>query len=397
MIRLVSSRLSATRDDGAIAIIVAICAVFLIGLSAFAVDFGNAFAVKRQLSVSADASAIAAARAVSAAVPPGKACDAAALQPVAQNAANLANSQNDSSGESTVSSVTVTCDSNGVTVKVDNQRQLQPIFGGLFGATRYEPAGTASAQLYVPGVAYGMRPIAACMATVIANYRPTATPPAATPFLVYVSKASAVCGTTTPGAWGFTNFLDQGAYGTFNSSTAQAYYPDETCAGGSPSSGADAGCQAAWTRDGYGGPVYFPNQALGGDTGLAGNTGLANSSSWKSGFDGLVDQIILLPVADRYNDQPGVDRLDVTGVLALRVCSVSRGGTVTQGVSSECSASRVPTLDPDLTSWTTLKNNEAAIWGIPVDYVTSGVSDPRANCFGRATCDFGVRAVRLFK
>ncbi len=51
-------------DEGAIAIIVALLSLVLIGMAAFAVDFGNAYAVKRQLSVSADASALDAARAV---------------------------------------------------------------------------------------------------------------------------------------------------------------------------------------------------------------------------------------------------------------------------------------------------------------------------------------------
>ena len=53
-----------TEDTGAIAVVVAILSTLLLLMAAFAVDLGNAYAVKRQLSVAADAAALDAARAV---------------------------------------------------------------------------------------------------------------------------------------------------------------------------------------------------------------------------------------------------------------------------------------------------------------------------------------------
>ena len=144
--------------------------------------------------------------------------------------------------------------------------------------------------------------------------------------------------------------------------------------------------------------MWFPNNAVGGDTGLGGNTGLSNASAWRTAMRSLVDQIILLPVADAYSSQPGIDRLNLLGVVAVRVCSVNLGGTVTQGTASECAGRRVPTANPDLATWTGYKNNEGGLWAVPTNYVTSGVADPSSVCsIANADCDYGTRAVRLFR
>lgn len=383
-------------DDGAIAVIVAILAVLLLGMAAFALDFGNAYSVKRQLSVAADSAALAAARAANASIPVGGNCSESALQAVARAAAVTANSQNDRSGQSSVTSVAVDCSGGTLTVTVANERSLETIFGSLFGADGYTVARQASAQLYVPGAASGLRPIGACQATLLANYQPAAG--VANPFLVFVSKDQAVCGTTPAGNWGFTNFLDQGSFGTYNDPGDPAYNPEETCTSGNPSAGGQAGCQSLWTDIGYSGPVYFPNTLTSPGPGLAGNTGFSNSSAWRSALDGLVDDIILLPVADRFSGNGSNARLNVTGIVTLRVCSVNRGGTVRQGTSTDCAGRRVPTTNPDLATWQGLKNNEAALWAIPTDYVTSGVTNPRSDCrLGQSGCDFGTRAVRLYR
>lgn len=386
-------------ERGAAAILLALLAVVLIGMAAFAVDLGFAYSTKRQLSVAADAAALAAARQVNAALPVGTACNSTVLQPIAQSAAVLANSQNDRVGGSTVTSVSVDCSNDDVQVTVTNEKVVDAIFGPVLGVSNYRPSRSATAQLFVPQAAYGLRPIAACYQTVIDNYKPSATPPVINPFVVWVSKDSAVCGTATAGQWGFTNFLEQGGFGEYDQSGTPAYNPDPQCNAGNTSAGANAGCQTEWTADGYGGPVWFPNNAIGGDTGLGGNTGLANSSDWRNAFDGLVDEVIQLPVADRYSEQSGIDRFNVLGVVSVRVCSANRGGTVVQGTSAECAASRVPTAT-QVPDWYTLNNNEGGLWVIPVDFATSGVAGPRTGCMATpppAGCDLGTRAIALYR
>jgi hypothetical protein len=389
---------------GAVAVIVGVLATLIIGIAAFAVDLGIVYASKRQLSVAADASALAAARDLNSAIPPGTVCSpatATALTAQAQAAAALANTQNDRAGGSTVQSVVVACTTDDFKVTVTNTRTSQAVFGRILGVNDFRPTGTATAQLFVPSVGVGLRPIAACYGTVEANYS------AKTPFVVWIDKESAVCGTAASGEWGFTNFLDQGAYGEYDDSSKPAYFPEEGCANGNANSGGKAGCQEDWTRTGYEGPVTIPNlvtSPTSDNTGLAGNSGLAKSSGWRDAAESLVGQTIQLPVADTFS---GKKRLNVLGVVTVRVCSAKigkGGGSVTTVTPTPAGCSgRVQPTALQVPEWAndTFKNNEAALWVVPTDFVTSGVfGGPRAGCFGPtppAGCQFGTRAVRLFQ
>ena len=92
-------------ESGAVAVMVALWAVILIGMAAIAVDLGNAYAVKRKLSVAADAAALASARDVGQIViDKVSGCTANRLVPetaqveaetIAQATADLVNSNND--------------------------------------------------------------------------------------------------------------------------------------------------------------------------------------------------------------------------------------------------------------------------------------------------------------
>ena len=101
-IRFLSSRQRAP-ETGAIAIIVSLLMVALLIFAAFAVDIGNAYANSRQLSVAADAAAIAAARAVGEVAPNGVSCaDALAAideQQIAADAADELNTKNNRANE----------------------------------------------------------------------------------------------------------------------------------------------------------------------------------------------------------------------------------------------------------------------------------------------------------
>jgi hypothetical protein len=396
------------KEQGAISVLVLVLLLVFVGFLAVVIDIGVAYATKRQLSVAADAAAVAAARAVSQALPPGAPCNASSLQSVASTAANRVNTQNDLNAASNVSSVTVTCPAGGVgdeiQVTVRNQEQVRAIFADTLGFAAFNPPGAAVARIFVPNaVATGLRPIAACAPRV--QYSTSN----GEPLLVEISKETAVCGTSTGGQWGYTNFLNQGTlFGNANISTAPAYYPDETCYGGNVNSGANAPCQEKWIEQGYAGPVYFPNPAIQGtNDGLAANTGFVSSVSDE--LEGLVGQDIQLPVATRFVDNSGTDRFDITGVVTARVCSVRLGpaaSAITQGPNSGPCQNLVtptaafPTNEPGLylTRWETMKNNEALLWVVPVKYETSGVvGGVRPGCIGNASCDLGTRAVQLYK
>jgi hypothetical protein len=378
-------------DDGAVAVLVAVLAIVLFVMAAFAVDVGNAYAIKRQLSVSADAASLSAAQAVNNLLPVGRGCYAPDLTAAATTAATTTNAQNDRSGKASVASVVVSCTTHGVEVTVTNSRTAPTIFGGVLGVGSITPSGSATALVAVPTVATGLRPIAACATTVV----DATTSSPMKQFVVYISKDSAVCGTSGTGQWGFTNFLDQGSFGLFNHAGDAAYYPGETCAGGNANSGGNAGCQSDWVDNGYGGPVTIPNLAVSAATGLSGNTGLANSSAYRTAMQGLVGQVIQLPVATAYTNR---DRLNTVGVTTVLVCSVNLGGSVYSS-GSPCTPMLPPLTDPEYTSWNSLKNNEGAIYVKPVGYSTSGVfGGPSTACqIGNTACDFGSRTVVLYK
>ena len=194
------------RDEGAVAVIVAILSTILVLMAAFAVDLANAYAVKRQLSVAADAAALDAARAVATAesgglpiLGGGKGCSTwtsaqrSAAQSAAQTAANATNASNDLSGESTVDKVTVVCPvgDERVEVTVENSRDLPVFFGGVANATGYDPKRSATAAV-VPRLAIGgLRPYGACNTVV----QEAAAAPGET-FVMDLDNKIGICNTT---------------------------------------------------------------------------------------------------------------------------------------------------------------------------------------------------------
>jgi Flp pilus assembly protein TadG len=407
--RVLQLRNAARSDDGAVAVFVAILALLLIGLSAFAVDLGSAYAVKRQLSVAADAAALDAGAAVNAALPAGAGCTPSVLtqigaQSKAEAAANTTNAGNDNSGKSVIDSVTVRCQGGVVEVDVVNSRTIPSIFGGIFGVDRQVPRRAATSQVFVPSVGVGLRPFAACQDDLSGsngvitrlNANVGAVPAYGDYFVVWISRTQKVCNSNASGQWGFTNFLDQGQFGEFNDSGTIAYNPGATCAGGNANSGGNAGCQAVWVEDGYNGGVAIPNPASGGNTGLDANSGLANSSDYRDALDALVGQVIQIPVATDYVGS----RFNVTGIVSVKVCAVKQSpGSIETGDCYAPDGTSNPLTGNDLNPWTGFKNNEGALQVQFVGFSTSSYAppNPNADCLADPTCDFGSRAVVLYR
>ena len=397
-------------DDGAVAVFVAILSVLLLGLAAFAVDLGSAYAAKRQLSVAADAAALDAANAVNAAIPAGAGCSPAVLASVgaqakATAAATTTNGGNDKTNSASIESVDIACNANrSVEVTVVNSREIPSTFGSVLGVSKQVPRRTATASIYVPTIATGLRPFAACSDDLVGangviaklNAIVGAVPQYGSHFVVWISKDQSVCGASPGGQWGFANFLDQGAYGDFNDVGSPAYNPASTCGGGSPSSGGNAGCQSEWVDVGYNGGVTIPNLAVGGNTGLSGNSGLANSAAYRDALDALVGDVIQLPVATSYAN----GNLNVTGVVSARVCAVKQSpGSITSGSCYAPVGATNPLTGKNLNPWAGFKNNEGALQVEFVGYSVSSVAAPNASgcALNDKTCDFGTRAVTLYK
>jgi Flp pilus assembly protein TadG len=379
------------------AVIIVLLSAVLLAMAAFAVDLANSYAAKRQLSVAADASAIAAAQDVNAAIPAGAAgsCNPLTLQPVAQSTANAQNTA--AQPDATLDEVTVDCSNwpTDVRVKVVNRRDLPTFFGQFAGQSGFSAANTATARVFVPDTAEGLRPIAACAFDVQEAQVGTTS----APFVVAVSKDDAVCGTAAPGNWGYVNFLDQGDYGDFNESASPIYYPGETCAGNATPSGGNANCQTAWTANGYGGRVVFPNEIA--DTGgIVANTGVANQQAYRDALKSLVGKTISLPVATFMQGSGSNARHNVVGVITVQVCSVRHwqaSGTLLGTAPTACGSNTPPSSAIGFDNWD-VSSGEAALWVKPVLFQTGVTTGgPRDNCFGDDECDFGQRAVQLYQ
>jgi Flp pilus assembly protein TadG len=413
-------RLIRGEDDGAIAVLVALLAVVLIGMAAFAVDLGNAYAVKRKLSVTADAAAIAGVSAASKVLRAGAvSCDTAtgkitpaaqqtAAQAAAQTAASAVMSQGDLSGKSTLTPVVLSCTADDLRLTVSNAQSVPTFFAGIFGIGDTNPVGGATARAFVPGSGTGLKPIAACTDTVNSRYNPSGP---SKPFLVFMDNNGNPCGVGANGNWGILNFDDQGQY----NAAPTGPFDDPNCA-----SGGSATCQALWMSTGYYDRVYVPNPSpwvanpanrVAGKPGLGGSTGQGVGNEFKTALESMPGKVISLPVAAWVSGNGNNAKFGITGIVSARVCAVRSQNsyyTDPSPYSGECDnavsgpPNRVPynTNLPNQTiseyTWWTTGNNKYALWVEPVDYITTGSSDPRGGCLFVSGCDFNTRAVQLY-
>lgn len=186
-----------SRDDrGAVALLVAILAVFLIGLSAFVVDLGSAYVSNRNLQKAADAGALAGAQSLSKAT---GTCDSVRTNSVAVTAAKAVAVQvaksNYPDASWTETTWEVKCDPAGksLLVKLGNSGTTVTRFAGVFGGQSEVTTGrAATATLEVgPHTNTRMRPLAMCSTQLTTG-----------PFvrLDYPKDAPPACGNAS-GAW----------------------------------------------------------------------------------------------------------------------------------------------------------------------------------------------------
>jgi hypothetical protein len=305
-------RFASARERGAVAVMVAILTPVLLIMAAFAVDAANAYAQGRQLSVAADAAALAAAAKVGERLPPGTPCTAAfaaSKVPLATEVANDYNSVNNRyngpEDSEPVDSVTVTCvDTDGdgradtIDVAVSNSREVPTAIAQVIGVDSLQPNATATARWSRRVSVGGLRPWAVCDETSEAAQQAFADGDTETTFVTGLDNKVGICSNgPTAGNWGSMNFE-----------------------GGSP----DASSLADWTRDGYPGPVIIPSQ-------IPADPGVTNSGNPKPGNDGLkaafqslVGQVVAFPsVRECTDDCLGNNaEFDTVGILTARVCGI---------------------------------------------------------------------------
>lgn len=324
---------SEERDHGAVAVIVAICATLLLLISAFAVDFGTAYAQKRALSTGADAAALAAARQIEADTAATATCPtiaaAYAVGTAKYNAlrSGLVNgyvSDNDRVGTTTgyikdaalrpgAGGLSVECVSNlGLVVRVQTDQQIATVLGGLAGADDVDVTQYARAAMGPAKAVTGLRPYGMCQgiaSQVIAQ--PTLS------HTILFNNAPGGCGSAA-GNWGVLDFNG----------------------GANPT-----GEIENWTEFGYNQPIIIPPS---GKLTFNGNPGTPNPGAIEAEMNSILDKEIALPIFDQVTSVGGMSVFRVTGFLGVRVCAwkynKKMGG---QSPATSCyDASRVPVPVP---------------------------------------------------
>jgi hypothetical protein len=161
------------RDDrGAVAVLVALLTVALVGVAAFTTDFGTAYVTKRNLQKAADAAALAAAGRIIALEPSTYSCgqivadwtaDTRGLRTAATATADSIASAN--SLETTrTAPIGVVCSADGKRVEVtySNSGTNPTVLGGIFGVSATSSQRTATADIFAATSGKGLRPYAIC-------------------------------------------------------------------------------------------------------------------------------------------------------------------------------------------------------------------------------------------
>lgn len=154
-------------ESGAIAVVVGLMAVSLIGMSAFIADFGLAYANKRQVQTAADAAALAAAGVFAQADVPTLTCAdmlAAGLTDAAAEAAAKVVQNESDTDPAVLTYPTPVCDGDRLVVRATVSDTSPEFFGGIFGqASGYEVEREAAAAVEVaPNSGRSGRPLAVC-------------------------------------------------------------------------------------------------------------------------------------------------------------------------------------------------------------------------------------------
>jgi Flp pilus assembly protein TadG len=185
-------------ERGAVAIIVAICAIVLFGFAAYAIDSGNLWQTRRNMVTATDSAALAAAADYSVGT---NGCNASAASFVSLNRS-----------DATVDSCTVSgagTDHGYTTVRAGTT--VPYTFAGVFGLTAKQVHSTTTAEWGIPSGVTGLRPFALCIQ---ANAQlqswlnlptgPTGT--SGTIRITYGKSQPTACGTNVPGNWGVQDF-----------------------------------------------------------------------------------------------------------------------------------------------------------------------------------------------
>lgn len=193
-------------EEGATAVLVAICLLMIFGAGAVAVDLGSAWETKRDFVVDTDAAALAGANALA---EPGGDCPAAEGAAAAFLSANLGETVTPAELKSGVGASLV-CDSGSGRVTVGWTGEAQQTLSGALGDESLDVFASSTAQVATTAGGGGLRPVAACLFD--AEIQAWLAGGEGTTYRFDLNGAPTSCG-GAPGNWGWTCFdRDHGPY-----------------------------------------------------------------------------------------------------------------------------------------------------------------------------------------
>lgn len=371
------------REDGAVAIMVALLTVALVVTAAFSVDFGRAYVAKRTLSTGADAAVIAAARyfalqqgsctTLSDPADPNYAARIAA----AQAAAVAQLSSNDPLA--TAGTVTVQCappDNKALLVSFDDSRSVDTVLGKAAGVGKIGTARAATASVFVPLNGNAV-PYMVCVADAnILRQNPNT-----------VQKVVYPGGCGDYGGDWYTIDCPEDAGNTSQNNLAKFCQTPvsviETVPADTDNPVTELQLKATCENQ--------PYSATPGC--LRGNSGNISGSQLIGFWDGLLGKTILMPVIYP-NTSSGKSagsqiHFPVAGFIGAEVCGYHWGSKHAQWLSDRCAGTSLDVADGG--------SDERYALFVFSNYLSSGTAGGPSGCAIGASCDTGNRGVGLVK
>ncbi len=160
-------------ERGAVLLWMALMMVVFFAIAALAVDLGMGYAVKRQLSATADAASLAGAQEAGLKFKSTNGCPSGVPDPALVAAVNAAvvatHDANAPWGSTGAPTPTITCDSSQVTVAVTERSDLDTFFARAIGFTSISPAAAATANVFGSNFGGGLRPFTVCVEDAVAG------------------------------------------------------------------------------------------------------------------------------------------------------------------------------------------------------------------------------------
>ena len=323
------------RDErGAIAIIVALCAVVIFGFAAYTIDSGQAWTARRHLVTAADGAALASAK------------DYATGKPGCSTAAG--NYVDSNFSGATLSSCTAAPGATSGRVTIDASTTVEYTFARIFGVTNKTVHSMTTAEWGLPSGASNLRPFGLCLAanTQLTQWLNLPTGPSGdsgTIRITYGKSQPNACGANVPGNWGIQDF-DGGSNSNNDTKT--------------------------WTHDGYPGTVSI-GANVPGDTGA-----FSNSLNSELTYLKTTGQPFVLPVFDSATGNGSNAKFHIVAFVYVKLIGFETTGAqaaryldlvFTKGVISGtcCATSGINTL-------------VRAIRICDVNTLSPNTSDPRA-------------------